>query len=217
MRFFNTEGPNLADDRYSLPPLERWDLAEILTLIDRKKHFLLHAPRQTGKTTCLLAMIEQAKENLILRRVTHLDQLADKLREPRVRRVIEPTLAGTSLGEVPEDDIQYLIDLGLCRMAPGPGADDRKSDLSRGPAPYSGLHASGWLVIFDRRTGQPPIARAASRRAARRADTSAWCAPEPDREGPDERNDTDPERLPKNNSAAPRDKSRLRKFKIAAS
>jgi hypothetical protein len=68
-----------------------------------------------------VAMIEQAKENLILRRVTHLDQLADKLRESRVRRVIEPMLAGTALGEVAEDDIQYLIDLGLCRMAPGQG------------------------------------------------------------------------------------------------
>jgi hypothetical protein len=63
-----------------------------------------------------LAMIDEAKENLIQRRVTHLDQLADKLREPRVRRVIEPMLAGTSLGEVPEDDIQYLIDLGLLRQ-----------------------------------------------------------------------------------------------------
>mgnify|MGYP001106402573 CR=1 FL=1 len=62
-----------------------------------------------------LAMIDQAKENLIQRRVTHLDQLADKLREPRVRQVIEPMLAGTSLGEVPEDDRQYLVDLGLLR------------------------------------------------------------------------------------------------------
>jgi hypothetical protein len=66
-------------------------------------------------------LIDQAKENLILRRVTHLDQLADKLREERVRRVIEPMLAGTALDSVSEDDIQYLIDLGLCRMAPGEG------------------------------------------------------------------------------------------------
>jgi len=68
-----------------------------------------------------VARIDQAKENLILRRETHLDQLADKLREDRVRRVIEPMLAGTTLGEVPDDDIQYLLDLGLCRMAPGQG------------------------------------------------------------------------------------------------
>ena len=39
-------------------------------------------------------MIQDAKENLILRRVTHLDQLADKLREPRVRRVVEALLTG---------------------------------------------------------------------------------------------------------------------------
>ncbi len=62
-------------------------------------------------------MIEQAKENLILRRVTHLDQLADKLREDRVRRVIEPMLAGTEMGQIPEDDRQYLVDLGLLRRA----------------------------------------------------------------------------------------------------
>jgi hypothetical protein len=65
--------------------------------------------------------IDQAKENLILRRVTHLDQLAHKLQEARVRRVIEPMLAGRSMGDVPNDDIEYLIDLGLCRMAPGQG------------------------------------------------------------------------------------------------
>ena len=73
------------------------------------------------RQTIDVELIDQAKENLILRRVTHLDQLADKLREERVRRVIEPMLAGTALGAVPEDDIQYLIDLGLCRMAPGEG------------------------------------------------------------------------------------------------
>lgn len=61
------------------------------------------------------AMIDQAKENLIPRRVTHLDRLADKLREPRARRVIAPMLAVTGLGTVPEDDRQYLVDLGLLR------------------------------------------------------------------------------------------------------
>ncbi|WP_295401518.1 AAA-like domain-containing protein [uncultured Thiocystis sp.] len=345
MRFFNTEGPNRPQDHYSLPPLSRWDLEEILALIDQKKYFLLHAPRQTGKTTCLLALmaqlnregryravyanlevaqpyreqvdkamravveqisrgardqlndqdaadlgreivqtsgggtavnefltrwcagsnqplvllldevdaligdtlisllrqlragypqrpdafpqtvilcgvrdlrdyrihassehepitggsafnikaeslrlgdfnadevrtlllehtqetgqpftpealdqvwtltqgqpwlvnalayracfkrregrdrtqpialeqIDRAKEDMILERVTHLDQLAHKLQEPRVRRVIEPMLAGTNLSEVPEDDIQYLLDLGLCRQISGHG------------------------------------------------------------------------------------------------
>ncbi|MBK1707420.1 ATP-binding protein [Halochromatium glycolicum] len=68
-------------------------------------------------------MIEQAKEALIARRVTHLDQLADKLREARVRRIIEPMLAGTALGEVPLDDRDYLVDLGLLRRVNDGGLD----------------------------------------------------------------------------------------------
>jgi len=58
MRFFNTEGPVNCADHYCLPPLTRLDLQEILTLIAQKKYFLLHAPRQTGKTTCLLALAD---------------------------------------------------------------------------------------------------------------------------------------------------------------
>ena len=60
--------------------------------------------------------IQQAKENLILRRVTHLDQLADKLQEPRVRRVVESILVGVEQPEaIPPDDITYVRDLGLVK------------------------------------------------------------------------------------------------------
>ncbi len=65
--------------------------------------------------------IAQAKEILIERRQTHLGQLADKLREERVRRVIEPMLAGTTLDDVPRDDREYVVDLGLCRRDAGQG------------------------------------------------------------------------------------------------
>jgi hypothetical protein len=58
MRFFTTEGPVNCADHYCLPPLTRFDLEEVLALIAQKKYFLLHAPRQTGKTTCLLALAE---------------------------------------------------------------------------------------------------------------------------------------------------------------
>jgi len=58
MRFFNTAGPVVPKDHYCLPPLNRFDLEEILSLINQKKYFVLHAPRQTGKTTCLFALME---------------------------------------------------------------------------------------------------------------------------------------------------------------
>jgi len=62
MRFFNTAGPVNCDDHYCLPPLERFDLDEVIMLIDQKKYFVLHAPRQTGKTSCLLALMDYLNE-----------------------------------------------------------------------------------------------------------------------------------------------------------
>ena len=56
MRFFNTEGPVRAEDHYAIPPLERGNTDEILTLIRQKRYFVLHAPRQTGKTSALIAL-----------------------------------------------------------------------------------------------------------------------------------------------------------------
>ncbi|MCP4626700.1 MAG: ATP-binding protein, partial [bacterium] len=58
MKFFNTAGPVNFDDHYCLPPLGRFNLDEILRLIGQKKYFVLHAPRQTGKTSCLLELME---------------------------------------------------------------------------------------------------------------------------------------------------------------
>jgi hypothetical protein len=65
------------------------------------------------------AMILQAKENLIQQRVTHLDQLTDKLKEARVQRIISPMLEGVQLApNLNEDDVQYVIDLGLIQRTP---------------------------------------------------------------------------------------------------
>ena len=55
MRFFNTTGPVVPADHYCVPPLERLDLAELVRLLHNKRYFVLHAPRQSGKTTVLLA------------------------------------------------------------------------------------------------------------------------------------------------------------------
>lgn len=61
-------------------------------------------------------MVHTAKERLIRNRETHLDQLTDKLKETRVRRIISPMLQGLELGETTQqDDVQYTLDLGLIR------------------------------------------------------------------------------------------------------
>ncbi|WP_426756636.1 ATP-binding protein [Myxococcus sp. Y35] len=64
-----------------------------------------------------VAHVDAAKELLLRRQDTHLDSLAERLREPRVRRIIEPMLAGLTLGDVAEDDLRFVQDLGLVRMA----------------------------------------------------------------------------------------------------
>ncbi|NET37410.1 MAG: AAA family ATPase [Cyanothece sp. SIO1E1] len=72
-------------------------------------------------TPITVELVWQAKEILIQRRDTHLDSLAERLREPRIRAIIEPMLAGQELKEVPAEDIQFVSDLGLCRLTPQGG------------------------------------------------------------------------------------------------
>lgn len=55
-KFFNTAGPINPDIHYNVDSLKRIELDEILMLIHQRKYFVLHAPRQTGKTSCLLAL-----------------------------------------------------------------------------------------------------------------------------------------------------------------
>ena len=58
MRSFSTAGPVKPDRHYCIPPLSRIDLDEVLGLVRDEKYFVLHAPRQTGKTSALLALAE---------------------------------------------------------------------------------------------------------------------------------------------------------------
>ena len=54
MKFFNTAGPVNTQDHYLLPTRERLNEEELRMLIDQKKYFVLHAPRQTGKTSTMI-------------------------------------------------------------------------------------------------------------------------------------------------------------------
>jgi type II secretory pathway predicted ATPase ExeA len=97
--------------------------------------------------------LRAAREALILRNDTHLDQLADKLKEPRVRAIIEPMLMGDS-STASEPDVQYLLDLGLIRQDQrglGPANDIYAEVLPRvlSSMPQRNIHIDhlkpGWL------------------------------------------------------------------------
>ena len=59
MREFCTAGPIVPADHYHLPRLQRVGLEEVRHLVERKKYFVLRGPRQTGKTTVLMALSEE--------------------------------------------------------------------------------------------------------------------------------------------------------------
>jgi AAA ATPase-like protein len=95
--------------------------------------------------------VERAKEILIERRDTHLDSLVDRLREPRVRRVLEPILAGELLSpDLLEDDIQLVRDLGL--IAPGPAGIEIANPIYREVIP----RALAWVTQVSLPVGRAP-------------------------------------------------------------
>ena len=59
LRFFNTTGPCNPDDHYMLPPEHRLVGAQLHRYINHKLYWVLHAPRQTGKTTFLLSWMRK--------------------------------------------------------------------------------------------------------------------------------------------------------------
>ena len=60
--------------------------------------------------------IATAKEKIIRARGTHVDSLMERLKEPRVRRIVEPVILGKERGmPVNDDDYRYVLDLGLLR------------------------------------------------------------------------------------------------------
>ncbi len=56
-KFFNTTGPCHPDKHYMIDPLTR--LTDLHKLIDKELYFVVHAPRQSGKTTLLMALAKQ--------------------------------------------------------------------------------------------------------------------------------------------------------------
>jgi hypothetical protein len=64
-------------------------------------------------------LVNEAIQNIILRRDTHIDSLLERLKEERVRKVIEPIIVGeTMIGRL-SDDFLYVKDLGLITETKG--------------------------------------------------------------------------------------------------
>jgi len=60
-------------------------------------------------------MAEQAVHNIILARGTHVDSLLERLKEQRVRKIIQPLIMGEEVADKSDDDYMFTKDLGLIR------------------------------------------------------------------------------------------------------
>ena len=56
-KYFNIAGPCFPNRHYMLPALDR--MPEIRRLVDQEMYFVIHAPRQTGKTTAVKALARE--------------------------------------------------------------------------------------------------------------------------------------------------------------
>ena len=66
------------------------------------------------------ADMEEAKEKIVRERGTHLDSLMERMKEPRVRRVVEPVMLGKDIiFDESEDDVRYVLDLGILKNVNG--------------------------------------------------------------------------------------------------
>jgi hypothetical protein len=92
--------------------------------------------------------VETAKENVILERRTHIDSLVARLREPRVRRILDPMLSG---GRTPDDllddDFAYVVGLGLVREHGG--AYEIANPIYREVIPRALSHVSQMQIPAD--------------------------------------------------------------------
>ena len=62
MKFFNTSGPIKPEKHYFVPLSTRLNEQELRELIEQEKYFILHAPRQTGKTSTMINFAKQLNE-----------------------------------------------------------------------------------------------------------------------------------------------------------
>jgi hypothetical protein len=137
-KFFNTAGPQQPDINYTLPPLARWNLSEILSLIDQRRYFILHAPRQTGKTTCLLTLAEhlnregryralytnietaQTAREDVGRGIAAITQAIASAAEAKLQDTDAPALARQCLGEQAPDEALRQFLTRWCRASSRP-------------------------------------------------------------------------------------------------
>jgi hypothetical protein len=124
VRFFNTTGPCNPDDHYMLPPEERLVGAQLHRYIRDQLYWVLHAPRQTGKTTFLQSWMREinAGDEALACYVSIEDCQGVMDVDAAMRTIYQAIknfakLSGLSVPEVEEKDVKSLLQTVLMKWA----------------------------------------------------------------------------------------------------
>jgi hypothetical protein len=81
------------------------------------KRVTMRVLEEDSHETVTLEHIKEAREQMILARETHLDSLSHRLRDTRVKKIIEPIITGDFNPELGREnpDVQYVMDMGLIK------------------------------------------------------------------------------------------------------
>ena len=138
-KFFNTAGPCIPAEHYMLPALDR--LPEIRRLVAQRRYFVIHAPRQTGKTTALKALVREinAKGDMAALYCT-LETLQNAKDVDKANRVIRNLLFDNYAASFQSGE-------GACQTFPA--ADSVESSIAvRGALRHLCRRAGKPLVVF---------------------------------------------------------------------
>ena len=106
--------PEAVDRTFALTQGQPW-------LVNALARQLVQVLVQDRTQPIVAARVDEAAEILVRRQDTHLDSLIERLREPRIRAIIEPMLAGDALGDLPDDDRRFAVDIGLVCLSEAGG------------------------------------------------------------------------------------------------
>jgi hypothetical protein len=116
-RFFNTTGPCNPEDHYMLPPEDRLVGAQLHRYIKDKLYWVLHAPRQTGKTTFLQSWMREinAGGEVLACYVSVEDCQGITGREETMRTLYRDICDFAELSEIPVPYVEAIESDGLLR------------------------------------------------------------------------------------------------------
>ena len=137
---FNTAGPCIPGRHYMLPALDR--LPEVRRLVEDEDYFVVHAPRQTGKTTARNALI-----------APHLMLMAflQRVLNGGGRIVREMALGSRRLALCVEyRGRRYVVEVKTSKNFEG------EKSYSQFAGYLESLRlAEGWMTVFDTDSGKP--------------------------------------------------------------